>query len=959
MRCSRLNVILLALPLLALVTCQADEPKPPQLTPDERKLEAEAKQINDEAVQLYQRGRATEAVVKLQQSLEIRQKLYPETKYPDGHTELATSLNNLGVVLQAMGQAEQALRYFQPGLLMTQRLFPDSKYPEGHADLATSLNNMGGVYQALGQLEQALPYFRQSQEMRQRLYPVAKFPDGHPELAIGLLNLGSALQAMGQSEQALPMFRTAVDMMQKLFPSGKFPNGHPNLALGLNTTGVVLHSLGQPEQALSYFRQGLEMRQKLFPAAQFPNGHPHLATSLNNLGYVLDSLGQSEQALPYFRQGLEMRQKLFPVAHPDLIQSLQNVGDALQAVGQAEDALPCYRQAVAMAEKLFPTAKYADGHPNLARALNKLGGALDALGRSEEALAFYRQSVVMQQRWLRRELASASEEAAFDKIGAEAPYVNAYLTLTATLRTPGDQTYNTVWPSRSLVTRLLEQRQANARAAGTETGAKLDRLRGLRRRTDQLLQDTRTRVEDRDLQLVAVANERDQLDRELVAEIPALKHWQELDKLGPVDLVRTLPPGTAFIDLIRYTRLEYVDKKKRKGTPCYVAFVLAAAPGVHAPVMHAPGALLTIKRVELGEAGPIDTSVREWRAAIDARREPSEAGATLDRLLWQPIAPAIPPGTTTLYVAPDGDLARLPWAALPIGKGRVLLEEYALAQVPHGTFLLDQLKFGKQFDGIASLFTLGGVDYGASTWPTLPGTKVEVTAIAGTAAGERLSASGVDATAARLVELLPKARYAHLATHGQFKADELTKEKQRAAQALATRLQGDDSRKIAAKNPLGYVGLVLANGEILSGLSIVDLPLKNTQLVTLSACETGLGEYTGGEGVQGLQRAFHLAGCPNVVASLWNVDDAATAALMVKFYHELWVKKRPPVEALREAQLTIYHRPDLISGLATERGLKLEKVMESTSTQAAPPTTFRGTAPTKLWAGFALSGVGK
>ena len=108
--------------------------------------------------------------------------------------------------------------------------------------------------------------------------------------------------------------------------------------------------------------------------------------------------------------------------------------------------------------------------------------------------------------------------------------------------------------------------------------------------------------------------------------------------------------------------------------------------------------------------------------------------------------------------------------------------------------------------------------------------------------------------------------------------------------------------------------------------------------------------------MQGLQRAFHLAGCPNVVASLWKVNDAATAALMAKFYHEMWVNKKPPIEALREAQLTIYRRPDLIPALAAERGLKLEEALNAKS---APPAEAKGKTPTKLWAAFVLSGVGK
>src|SRR4029077_19096776 len=163
----------------------------------------------------------------------------------------------------------------------------------------------------------------------------------------------------------------------------------------------------------------------------------------------------------------------------------------------------------------------------------------------------------------------------------------------------------------------------------------------------------------------------------------------------------------------------------------------------------------------------------------------------------------------------------------------------------------------------------------------------------------------------------------------------------RATAALEAWRFGDDLRKVAAKNPLGYVGLVLADGEVLSGLSILDLPLQNTQLVTLSACETGLGEYTGGEGVLGLQWAFHMAGCPNVIASLWKVNDAATAALMAKFYHELWVNKMAPLAALREAQLTIYYHPELIPDLAGERGGPKLKEAVAAAAPAKPQAAKR------------------
>jgi CHAT domain-containing protein len=117
-----------------------------------------------------------------------------------------------------------------------------------------------------------------------------------------------------------------------------------------------------------------------------------------------------------------------------------------------------------------------------------------------------------------------------------------------------------------------------------------------------------------------------------------------------------------------------------------------------------------------------------------------------------------------------------------------------------------------------------------------------------------------------------------------------------------------------------------------------------------------LGEVGGGEGVYGLQRAFHIAGCRNVIASLWQVDDDATCALMGLFYHQLWVKKQPPLEALRQAQLYVYRHPEQIAALAKRSIDFTETDLPRETTKPAPKGKR---APTSQWAAFVLSGLGQ
>ena len=331
----------------------------------------------------------------------------------------------------------------------------------------------------------------------------------------------------------------------------------------------------------------------------------------------------------------------------------------------------------------------------------------------------------------------------------------------------------------------------------------------------------------------------------------------------------------------------------------------------------------------------------------------------------------------TVLIAPDGALARFPFAALP---GRepdtFLIEDMALATVPAPQLLGELLSAAKQPSNETSspqLLMVGNVDFGKAspenTKPTsllatrggslssfapLPGTATEIEAIQKVYQSQFKNPPTVlaaaSATKGALQAQLANARWIHLATHGFFAPAERQSANSERADPLAL---DQEISSVAGWNPGLLSGIVLAGanqsggeGGILTAAEVAALDLTQTELVVLSACETGLGRLAGGEGALGIQRAFHAAGVRTVLGSLWKVDDTATQILMTEFYRNHWEKKMSPLAALRAAQLALLNSTLDTSKL---RGLTVEEP------QTAQRATSARLSP-RLWAAFVLSG---
>jgi tetratricopeptide (TPR) repeat protein len=937
---------------------------------------------------LQRQGEYGKALDYFQQALRLYHQLYPKQGYPQGHPRLAQSLNNFGLLLQARGEYVQALDYSQQALHMFQQLYPKERYPQGHPHLANSLNNLGGLLQAQGEYGRALDYYQQALHMRQQLYPKQRYPQGHPELANSLYNLGLLLKAQGEYGQALDYLQQALQMEQQLYPKDRYPQGHPLLAHSLNNLGFVLHAQREDGQALDYLQQALQMRQQLYPKGRYPRGHPDLASSFNSLGALLLERGEYAKGLDYLRQALRMRQQLYPReryprGHPDLAENLNNLGALLEAQGEYDQALDSYEQALQMYRQLYATERYPQGHPHLARSLHNLGFLLKDRGEYGKALDFLQQALQMCQQLTRAFTESASEAEALNFLASLPGTENGYLSVAAEVKgASAAEQYALLWQGKASITGILARRQQLLRGITDDpTRARAEELLDVRRQLARLLMASADApIKDREKRLGELTELKERLERDLARRLP---DWQRRDTLARApytDLVQHLPPHAAFIDLLHY--YHWSRDPKAKPTPQYVAFVLRPAQPV--------------QRVDLGPAAPIEDALARWRRDLTNGLSSPDA-AQLRRLVWDPLAAHLGPETDTVYLSPDGALHALPWAALPGRKaGSFLLEEYAMTLVPHGPFLLDQLTAPpRPQEGKDTLLAVGGVAYDLEAalqpdtrrsaergkdrgqWPALPGTAKEleqVLSLARGAPGTRavVERRGREAGTQRVWLDLPQARWAHLATHGFFAAPR-TRERQallREADFLWG-VRGLERRGVGARNPLVQTGLVLAGANlqpgpdvlrddrgILTGEAIAGLDLRRLDLAVLSACETGLGESASGEGVFGLQRAFHLGGCRTVVASLWKVDDEATAALMALFYHHLWAKGEPPLQALRHAQLDLLHHPDEVPLLAKARGSPFATVVKRVEAPA-PPAERRATAPEKHWAAFVLSGLGR
>ncbi len=841
--------------------------------------------------------------------------------------QLAERIDSLTAQVAAFcdqGRYQDAVQPAEEVVLLTRRLLGPR-----HEGMATALSNLAVVVVSHGDYTRAETLYRQALDInREALGP------RHPGVATSLGNVAGVLSAIGDYEGAERLHRQelAIDR-EALGPH------HAHVAASMNNLALVLAAEGDHAAAELLFREALAISQETLGPTD-----PAVASALSNLALVLVARDALEEAEPMYLEALEIDRAAVGPGHPKIANRLSNMAGLLSRKGQFRQAELRYREALEIER-----GSVGESHPIFAIGLSNLADVCAATGQDEEALRLKGEDARIQDGLMRHVFAMGSERQRLAFLQAIAWATDTFFSLVLD-RFPND---------RAAVSRALDlvlrRKGVVADALATDRGAVLargdpeldERFRALSKLRSQIATkalagpgsegpEAHRRVLDE------WERERELLERDLATRVSDLDEERRLPRVDAGAIARVLPEGSALIEFVRFIPHDFravpARGEARVQAPRYLAFVLPAEEGADVTLL------------DLGQAEAIDRMVSAFRRAITggdeagggddrAQDEPGVwpgPGDELRRAVFDPLLPALG-DRRRVFLSPDGDLTRIPFEVLPGPTGEPLIEGgWAFSYVSTGR---DVLRFGQPSSvhvGEALVaadpdFDLGDPSPTSGSSPP-PGRRsadldraglgfhrLEGTRGEGEAVGARLGVTPL--LEAGVLESLLKAtrspRILHLATHGFFLPDQ-AREPDRELRGMDGDVPGP-LRGPGMENPLLRSGLALAGANtflkkgslpaeaedgILTAEDVSGLDLLATELVVLSACETGLGEVRRGEGVFGLRRAFVLAGARTLVMSLWKVPDGPTRELMEGFYERLMAGE-PRADALRGAQLEL------------------------------------------------------
>ena len=819
------------------------------------------------------------------------------------------SVNNLAILYDKMGQYEKAEQLYLEVLALRGKS-PGKESP-AYAD---ALSNLASLYMQMG-------YFEKSERLNLETMTIREKVLGKddPVYASSLNNLANLYYVLHNYDKAEQLYSGAIAIHEK---TGDREN--EDYILALDNLGAMYQVSGRLDRA-----EPLLMASKNLWEKTVGKEHPGFMLSLNHLANLYQGMRRYPEAESLFLQAQFLGEKVLGPQHPDNVLNKQSLAVLYFEMGQYDKAeallMECDTQFVRLLGKSHPY--YTANQDFLANVSWASGDIKSARYYLSEAATSKRKLLINASRHLsEHELMDYIREFA-DVLGKDCSFSSIQPGLTATC-------YNDVLFYKGFLLNAVSQVRKLA-TANPATAEKYNLFKSYHRRL--AAEYAKPFAERKGVQTLEI--ESNKLEKELAHSVAG--YGEAVRQYSWQDVQSKLRPGEAAIEFVHYQ----FGNPKPTDTIRYAALLLRPGAGEpqFIPLFEETQLAALVQTPGARKSDYVDRIY----AATDRGAKPEE---TLYQLLWQPLEKALkaasPGGKAikTVYFSPSGLLHCVNLAAVVFPDGQVLANHYNLIQLGSTRQLAmnaasDGVVPGRPVTTTASALLFGGILYEpdstaqadialrGGSWNYLKGTEKEVDQIGGMmrasglqpdvrkgyAAREevfKMIGEGEDgqlsdgATSSRPVATSP--RILHFATHGFFyhrKAEAGSKE--------------EPVFKIS-DNPMMRSGLVLAGGNyawaagkpyrpdmedgILTAYEIAQMDLSHTELVVLSACETGLGDIQGDEGVYGLQRAFKIAGAKYLVMSLWRVPDAATQELMTAFYQKWLIQQNPIPDAFRAAQ---------------------------------------------------------
>jgi tetratricopeptide (TPR) repeat protein len=786
---------------------------------------------------------------------------------------------NVANVLNDQGNLDDELGQYEPALDSYQRALPLYRQEKDEKDAAACLCNMGLVCGHMGQVDRGLGYLQTSVEMDLQRHD-------ETALASSYNNIGLLYDLIGQDDKALDYYRRALEIKQR-------GNNLIGTAHSLNNICNIYQQQGNLAEAYDYGLRALKIKRKL-------NNPLSLANTIDNLAGIALARGQLAQALRGYQQTLDLR--LRNHASPqEVADTIENIGEVRFQQGRYAAALGAYRRALTLRAHLINGINMVD-------CLCHLGGAYAALGQYGQAETYYQRGVRVYER-LSAHLSDADQYGSLEKATH-----NLYAQYARILSRHRSPLAGLLMAERGRAQGLAKQAAWNrldfSRLLAPEDARRLD---GCARALDQA---TRARQFWEQQEVPARSEAAARFQARQAAAIRSYEQAVHDDALLRESLRTRYPQFRQIEGRHPLTQPDLAALMRGRPDTLYLEYLVVDDDTTLLFALSARRGL-RLFTLPVGEK-TLTREVTRWRAdlteqrlalAAQARRlERREAWRLYRALLGPADAAGLLPGAGMpgaigghgaagadriasaghIVIVPDGPLCDLPFAALCDGRGQRLIQRCAVSQAisldvlcwprsavaPQKSLLCigDPLERGDAVPLVTSRGPLGPLKYA----------RQEVNAIASLFPGAE-ALVGKQANEKAVRDRMERYNILHFATHGVLDA----RNGLQSALALASD-SGD-----------GYA--------LLSARDIADMRLT-ASLAVLSACETALGQRSGGEGLLGLAWAFRAAGCGCVTASQWRVDDLATARLMTAFYTGLR-GGLDKAEALRQAMLRVAADP--------------------------------------------------